>query len=53
MAADDDDDESWSCSPRRSGRNVDAKGPAKYSLESCDEFPNISEDDCDDTNSIM
>lgn len=53
MAADDDDDESWSSSPRRSGRNVDAKGPAKYSHESCDEFPNISEDDCDDTNSVM
>ena len=53
MVADDDDDQSWSSSPRRSARNMDARVPANYSHESCDDFPTISEDECDDTKSIM
>jgi hypothetical protein len=53
MAADDDDDESWNSSPRRSARNVDARVPANNCHDFFDNFPTISEDDCDDIKSIM
>ena len=43
MVADDDDDESWSSSPRRSARIMDARGPANYNHVYCHKIPTISE----------
>jgi hypothetical protein len=46
--ADDDDNECWSSTPRRSARKADARVPANSSHDSSDDVPPISEDDCDD-----